>query len=39
MVDCVDADARVTEAGGAMRASWEFVVRREGWRLLGQVSW
>jgi hypothetical protein len=38
MVDCADADARVTEAG-AMRASWEFVVRREGWRLLGQVSW
>ena len=38
MVDCADADARVTEAG-AMMASWELAARWEGCRLLGQMSW
>ena len=38
MVDCADADARVTEAG-AMRASCEVIACWEGCRLLGQMSW
>ena len=38
MVDCADADARVTKAG-TMRASCEFAMRWEGCRLLGQMRW